>query len=247
MKPIPFISLVLLAFTLSQTSYAQTFSSTHQQVNLVELYTSEGCSSCPPADRWLSKLTQKPGLWNEFIPLSLHVDYWDYIGWQDPFADKRYTQRQYNYYHTENLSSIYTPGVLFNGQEWRSWRQDNWPEPAQKGAGQLSIHVEDDTLSANYQTQIAKSQSLILNIAILGFDLTSEIDAGENHGKKLKHDFVVLGYRTAALQPNETGFSTQQNITLPTVTTTSERYAIATWVNTFNDPKPIQATGGWLD
>lgn len=57
---------------------------------------------------------------------------------------------------------------------------------------------------------------------------------------------MVLGYRTAALQPNETGFDTQQNITLPTVTTTSERYAIATWVNTFNDPKPIQATGGWL-
>lgn len=141
MKPLPFISLVLLAFTLLQTSYAQTFSSTGQQVNLVELYTSEGCSSCPPADRWLSKLTQKPGLWNEFIPLSLHVDYWDYIGWQDPFADKRYTQRQYNYYHSGNLSSVYTPGVLFNGQEWRSWRRDSWPEPLQNNAGQLSIHV----------------------------------------------------------------------------------------------------------
>ncbi len=100
--------------SLSLTASAQTFTSTDKRVSVLELYTSEGCSSCPPADEWLSKLKQDDRLWSEIIPLAFHVDYWDYIGWQDPFANKRYSQRQRQYARDKNVRTVYTPGTLLN-------------------------------------------------------------------------------------------------------------------------------------
>ncbi|MDQ3115241.1 MAG: DUF1223 domain-containing protein [Verrucomicrobiota bacterium] len=67
------------------------------RTHLLELFTSEGCSSCPPAEAWLSKLKDDPGLWRDFVPLAFHVDYWDRLGWRDPFASKVWTSRQYEY------------------------------------------------------------------------------------------------------------------------------------------------------
>jgi len=80
MKISALISSAIMIWGMSQAAYAQTFNSSTQQVNLIELYTSEGCSSCPPADKWLNSLKEQQGLWTEFIPLAFHVDYWDYIG-----------------------------------------------------------------------------------------------------------------------------------------------------------------------
>src|SRR6266436_651609 len=81
------------------TTYAQElrFQSNAKQTALIELYTSEGCSSCPPAEAWLSQLKADPRLWKDFVPLAFHVDYWDYLGWRDPFASKEWTARQYRY------------------------------------------------------------------------------------------------------------------------------------------------------
>jgi hypothetical protein len=112
MKISALISSAIVMWAVSQASYAQTFTSSEKQVNLVELYTSEGCSSCPPADKWLGKLKQQSGLWTEFIPIAFHVDYWDYIGWQDPYAHQRHTVRQSRYQANNNIRSIYTPGVI---------------------------------------------------------------------------------------------------------------------------------------
>lgn len=114
---------ILLLLACSATTYAgdYRFSSGEKQTALLELYTSEGCSSCPPADRWLSSLKSKEGLWEEFIPIALHVDYWDYIGWQDRFASKQYSQRQRQYAREQSLKTVYTPGFVYNGKEWRNW------------------------------------------------------------------------------------------------------------------------------
>ncbi len=87
------------------------------QVSLLELYTSEGCSSCPPADRWISKLKKDDRLWSSMIPVAFHVDYWDYIGWKDRFASPEYSLRQRNYARSKNLKTVYTPGFLLNGEE----------------------------------------------------------------------------------------------------------------------------------
>jgi hypothetical protein len=97
------------------------YESSSRQTALLELYTSEGCSSCPPTDRWMSALENEPGLWNEFIPIALHVDYWDYIGWKDRFVSLEYSARQRQYAQEQSLKTVYTPGFVYNGNEWRNW------------------------------------------------------------------------------------------------------------------------------
>src|SRR5688572_1610666 len=91
-----------------------------QQVHLLELYTSEGCSSCPPADRWLSDLKDDPGLWKNFVPVAFHVDYWDHLGWKDKFARAAHTSRQRRYADEWGANTVYTPGLVLDGAEWRS-------------------------------------------------------------------------------------------------------------------------------
>jgi hypothetical protein len=86
---------------------------------LVELYTSEGCSSCPPADRWLSGLSGH--VRERVVPLALHVDYWDYIGWKDPHAKRVLSQRQRKLTQLQRLALVYTPQVMLQGQDFRGW------------------------------------------------------------------------------------------------------------------------------
>src|SRR5581483_8429927 len=87
---------------------------------LVELYTSEGCSSCPPADRWLSTLGERRAL-EQVVPLALHVDYWDYIGWKDPYAKREFSQRQRRLSQLQRASFVYTPQVLVQGRDFPAW------------------------------------------------------------------------------------------------------------------------------
>ena len=247
MKISALISSAIMIWGMSQAAYGQAFNSSDKQVNLIELYTSEGCSSCPPADHWLSELKGKQGLWTDFIPVAFHVDYWDYIGWQDPYAHNRHTQRQYRYQENNNIRSVYTPAVVFNGSEWRSWRRSDLPDLKKPKAGQLNIDIKQDQLTAQYQTKLPRNQSLVLNIAILGFDLTSKVKKGENKGRTLKPEFVVLGYRSVAMQPSQAGSFDANNIALPKTVVNSTRTALATWVSTPKDQTPLQATGGWLN
>src|SRR4051812_18096726 len=98
------------------------FQSGPAQVALVELYTSEGCSSCPAAEKWLAELRGDAGLWTRFVPVAFHVNYWDHLGWRDVLATKQFTQRQYSYAETWSSGSVYTPCVVRNGAEldWRN-------------------------------------------------------------------------------------------------------------------------------
>src|SRR3954471_14035949 len=102
---------------LSSSAEEIVFESKPAQTHLIELFTSEGCSSCPPAEAWLSKLKSDPGLWKAFVPLAFHVDYWDRLGWRDPFASKEWTARQYRYAANWKGESVYTPGFVLDGVE----------------------------------------------------------------------------------------------------------------------------------
>ncbi len=113
----PLALLLLSALPAAAADDTRTFSSGNDRVALVELYTSEGCSSCPPADRWLSRLADDAGLWSEFVPVAFHVDYWDYIGWKDEFADPSNTQRQRGYAAAAGARSIYTPQMVVGGRD----------------------------------------------------------------------------------------------------------------------------------
>jgi hypothetical protein len=109
------IALLLLAAALPAYAMECSAQSGERTAALVELYTSEGCSSCPPADRWLSGLAQG-GVPDRIVPLALHVDYWDYIGWKDPFASAQYTDRQREYAASLGLRYVYTPQIVVDGR-----------------------------------------------------------------------------------------------------------------------------------
>src|SRR5437867_10546167 len=96
-----------------------TFESGDSQTTLIELFTSEGCSSCPAADAWISQLKESPDLWKKIVPVAFHVDYWNNLGWRDRFAKPEFTARQRRYVATWRGDFVYTPGFVANGREWR--------------------------------------------------------------------------------------------------------------------------------
>ena len=171
-----------------------TFQSSGKQPALIELYTSEGCSSCPPAETWLSRLKESPGLWKDFVPLAFHVDYWDYLGWRDPWASKSFSDRQRAYAKQWRSNSIYTPGFVLNGKEWRDWsgRKDG-PKSGDAKAGVLIVSSSDTN---HWQVSFAPANTdgagYEVHAALLAGGLSSDVKAGENRGRLLRHDFVVL-------------------------------------------------------
>lgn len=222
-----------------------TFESSVEQVGLLELYTSEGCSSCPPADEWLSQLKEHPDVWSEFIPIALHVDYWDYIGWKDRFASPTYAKRQRQYAKEQSLRAVYTPGFVYNGAEWRKWytsRKVNFPEG--NAPGILRLEVDGTEAQINFAPTGSTQRKLQVNVALLGFDLETQVRAGENRGKSLPHDFVVLGMRKASVTRGEDGYST--TVALPSSGEEARQYGVVAWVNAPSEQLPIQAVGGLL-
>ncbi len=92
-----------------------------QTASLLELYTSEGCSSCPPADQWLSNIESSGVGTDKLVPLAFHVDYWDYIGWKDRYAKPDFSERQRQAARVTGSATVYTPQVMLGGRDFRSW------------------------------------------------------------------------------------------------------------------------------
>ena len=238
------IALTLLASAPS-IAYSVNFRSASIQTGLLELYTSEGRSSCPPADRFVSQLKDAEGLWSEFIPLSFHVDYWDYIGWKDRFASADFSNRQRRYAREQSLKTVYTPGFLYNGQEWRGWFSRRLASlPRGDESGVLELSVIDELATVKFSPVHLASDNLRVNVAILGFDLKTEVKAGENRGRELPHDFIVLGVASNNMTVNENIY--QSKIKLPQTSVSAPRYAVVSWVSSDKKISPLQATGGWL-
>src|SRR5260370_42576237 len=113
----PIILLVMLCVAVKAQATDRVFESGPERTHLLELFTSEGCSSCPSAEAWLSKLKAEPRLWKDFVPIAFHVDYWDRLGWRDPFAAKEWTARPYRYSSSWKNDGVYTPGFVLGGRE----------------------------------------------------------------------------------------------------------------------------------
>src|SRR5271170_8405110 len=88
---------LIVVFSVNAEPQAISFKSSERQTALLELYTSEGCSSCPPAEAWLTRLKGAPGLWNDFVPLAFHVEYWDNQSWRDKWSSRQFSDRQRGY------------------------------------------------------------------------------------------------------------------------------------------------------
>jgi hypothetical protein len=202
-------------------------------------------SNCPPADRWLSRFTTDQRLWRQVVPLAFHVDYWNYLGWPDRFSRPDYSDRQRQYARRRYSKTVYTPGFFSNGREWRAWFYKGEPDftPPNK-PGPLHITITGDALQGRFESLTPIHSDLLLNIAVLGFDLTTEVAGGENEGKHLQHDFVVLALHSQKGQA--TGNTFAWKLSLPQALHQPDAGAIAFWISRADDPTPIQATGGWL-
>jgi hypothetical protein len=211
---------------------------------LLELYTSEGCSSCPPAEEWLSHLKNHPGLWKDFVPVAFHVDYWDHLGWRDPFASKQWTERQSRYAAVWHNSSVYTPGFVLNGREWRAW-SDGISSPNETKTGVLRATSNDDKdWVVEFEPVNKDNLDYDAHAVLLGCGISSKVRAGENSGRNLQHDFVALACVNATMQ--FAGGKLKARLTTKGLVNTSSRKAIALWVTRRDQLEPIQATGNWL-
>ncbi len=227
--------------SLSEEPGPLTFQSPAQRAALVELFTSQGCSSCPPADAWLGKLTESGDLWKRVVPVAFHVDYWNRLGWRDPFATSESTARQYTHVHSSHLRNAYTPCFVVNGQEWRGWFQRESLKLPTDDAGVLAASLTPDgQLTATFPSTQGKIADL--HIALTASGLTTAVTAGENRSRTLTNHFTLATHTVATSSTGE------WKTTLPasTIQATPERYALSLWVTPHGSEIPLQATGGWL-
>lgn len=167
-----------------------------QRVALVELYTSEGCSSCPPADRQLSLIGAPAN--THVVALALHVNFWDYIGWKDPFARAEFTDRQRWLIGVNGSRTLYTPHFFVGGQEVRDRAQVGAAiRAASQRAAMARIRLEATHRSQGgleirvNASDAAAGAPLGLYVAVTESGLSTDVKAGENRGATLQHDHVV--------------------------------------------------------
>lgn len=226
--------ILFLCGALTLQAADRIFESGPQKVHLIELFTSQGCSSCPPAEAWLSKLKNEPRLWKDFVPLAFHVDYWDRLGWRDPFAAKEWTARQYQYSSNWKSESVYTPGFVLDGREWMG---RTVPTTSSEKPGTLKLSITNGKAVAEFVSATGGTRDVDLHIATLGFDLNTKVSAGENNGRDLRQDFVMLSLMNQKMSDRKAEIAFNPD---------PRAGAIAAWVTVSNQLEPIQAVGGWL-
>lgn len=205
------LARTLIVLWVIQPAWAQAprceQASAPQRVALLELYTSEGCDSCPVADDYVRTLYQHGFSAETVVPLALHVDYWDDIGWKDRFASPIFTQRQYWLSAAAHQKTVYTPEVFLDGREVRDWHGAALAQAvraihAQASPVAITLSGEARTSDELVVTARASGQghraagALSLFFAVYENGLVSQIGAGENRGMTLQHGFVVRQWAT---------------------------------------------------
>ncbi len=170
-------------------------------VALVELYTSEGCDSCPPADRWLTSTLPAEATGTNATALAFHVDYWDRLGWKDRFASPAWTERQYAAARASRSRLVYTPQVLLQGRDFPDWRNGGGASvfaatAARPARARIALEAESqrDAIAVKAMAHVPASgdrKGTALYVALTDSQLVSDVKAGENKGVRLTHDHVV--------------------------------------------------------
>lgn len=168
---------------------------------VLELYTSEGCNSCPPADKWVSSLAPGGFKPNQIVPLAFHVDYWDYIGWADRFADKEFSARHRVLARANGSSTVYTPQIFVSGKDIRlafsnvklngTLKDINATKPRADIGLELDASKPNTLNFSGSASLSAPSDDAAAYVAVYENKLLSNVKAGENRGVKLEHDYVV--------------------------------------------------------
>lgn len=209
---VPMVVALALGLSLAAATLALPVcraTSAPQQVPVVELYTSEGCDSCPPADRWLSSLAQR----TDVLAVAFHVDYWDRLGWVDRYASPLYTARQARQVSSSGARFAYTPQVLLNGRDWSGWPR----LPAASGKALVTVTLmrrPDGALQVNVRSQAGAPESLSLWWAEVEDGHVSQVLGGENKGVQLRHDRVVRQYGQSNAWRSQLGAVHDERVTL---------------------------------
>lgn len=165
------------------------------RTHLVELYTSEGCNSCPPAEQWMSSIRDKDGL----VGLEFHVDYWDSPAWHDPYAKQAWAKRQESKARRAS-AQVYTPQIWLDGKLWKNWPKGEVPGAAQEASAQapLTLRVAAETGDkVKVRLQASATENLEhkrFYVALTENRLAQQIRGGENKGRHLEHDQVVRDF-----------------------------------------------------
>lgn len=216
---------VLLAATLASWPLAIRaecrVSSVEHTVAVIELYTSEGCDSCPPADRWLSGFARSADA-SRAIALAFHVDYWDRLGWRDRFASEGFTARQHEQAERQHAAFVYTPQILLQGGDFRAWRASGQPDAAiaainaQPARAKIELSAtggDRGTTAVDVRVRIPQARDrahAAVAVALVQDGLASDVRAGENAGKRLAHDRVVRQWRAEATRLDAAGEAEEQ-------------------------------------
>jgi hypothetical protein len=209
-----------IATTSMPTSAQCRAISAEHEVALFELYTSEGCDSCPPADRWFSTLARGSDA-GHAVALAFHVDYWDRLGWRDRFGSAAYTARQHDQATRQHASFVYTPQVLLQGEDF-SWRSPGQPaaaiaainaRPARAKIELAADPAASDAATVEVRVRIGEPRDrahAAIAVALVQDGLASEVKAGENAGRRLEHDHVVRQWHTSTARFDAAGVATER-------------------------------------
>lgn len=208
-------ALLLLIMQMPAASAAEcNASSGGKRVALLEFYTSEGCSSCPPADQWLSRLAAKKAVPDALLPLAFHVDYWNDLGWIDPFSRAQFSERQRQSSRRRGARFVVTPQFLLDGQSYQRPLLiddiDARTNAINQSPPRATIAIHQRRTAAGIDARVdvtvpaAEARHAETYIAIYENDLATAVKAGENRGALLKHDFVVREL-SAPLRPDGKG------------------------------------------
>lgn len=239
-KPLSLLAALIACSHPSPGFAGDEFLSSERATQLVELFTSEGCSSCPPAEERLAGLKTHPGLWTDFVPVAFHVNYWDRLGWPDRFARPEFTERQHAYASEWRASSVYTPCMVLGGREWRA------PLPAAVSGstrpGRLRLSIAKGAAEVSFDPTSPTDGPFVAEVALLGSDVISRVRSGENAGRELRHGFVAL----APVRIPLAGEGTLRGSASLPIDLAAPPSAVAAWVEVAGSPAPLQAVGGWL-
>jgi len=178
---------------------------------VVELFTSEGCSSCPPADALVAKVQRQYAGKPVYI-LAYHVDYWNRLGWKDVFSSNEYSQRQRGYAQHLKLQSVYTPQIVVNGKTefvgseagaLRNAIEGGLKNMTQTDVALSMADVKGKSLTVNYSATIKPGTELTL--ALVEKNAQTDVKAGENNGRKLSHVQIVRALHKINATANKSG------------------------------------------
>ncbi len=235
-----FLVTATSAFSPAETPWQLT--SGPDRVHLLELYTSEGCSSCPPADAYLRGLRADKGLFKTFVPVAYHVDYWNQLGWTDRYAQSSFADRQRAQASRWGKNGVYTPGFVLDGSEVGPSGKDSQKSMLRSAkVGTLSVSRQGNGFRVRFQPSIAGTR-WTARAAVLGNGLSTAVASGENARTLLRHDFVALSTAEAGMVPSDNGFVA--TMTLPKQNRSLAReHSVVFWIEREGDPRPVQAAG----